>query len=259
MAWSPNMTPVLYPPPAAVPAPAVPVIAPSQFPAWLFRRHAGQGRGKYRVFNAAEYRLYRSNVGPPALSDTPFATTPSLPHTPTDTFPDGTWYVAMRYFNGVLLSGFRPVGPDREPYLVLRIQGGQETNAPPNGPDEWRLEQTRGVVKIVATYEQDGAMRATEWAIASLVDSGPPPADAPDTTVAMAAGGLVILQHELPVALDGEVIKVRLQTRRNDGTEGTPIWVYSEASVVLSITIDRQGPSAPLNVVTWPGPMPEIS
>ncbi len=76
----------------------------------------------YRVFTTAEYRFYRAQGAPPAESDTPFATSPTLAFTDSGTrFGDGTWYVAVSYFDGVLDSGFLPVGPGDEPYLTLEL------------------------------------------------------------------------------------------------------------------------------------------
>ena len=56
-----------------------------------------------------------------------------------------------------------------------------------------------------------------------------------------AAGGLAVLQYDLPAAADGATVKVRLQTRRQDG--GT--WYYSEASIVQSIVADAIGGNSP--------------
>jgi hypothetical protein len=72
-------------------------------------------RGLWRIFAPACFRLYRSNVAPPLPGDTPWTTSASLPVTPADTFADGTWYVAVSWFNGIYDSYFLPVGPSGEP------------------------------------------------------------------------------------------------------------------------------------------------
>ena len=210
----------------------------------------------YRVATTAEYRFYRSNVGPPLESDSPFATNATLPFTPTSTFADGTWYVSVNYFSGILLSGFLPLGPNGETYLRLDISGGTVLLAPPDGPIVWELEQRAGgVIRIKAYYRQDGSLRATEWAITYTTDGstpGTPPAVSPTVTVAMPSSGLAVLEYDLPAQANGTTVKVRLQTRRNDGT-----WRYSENSVVLTMLADSLGPTAALSIQSWRGKLPD--
>jgi len=220
-------------------------------------RYYHDARGLYRVFNAAGYRFYRSNSGPPAESDTPFATNATLPHEPTDTYADGTWYLSVSYFNGVLDSGFLPLGPHGETYLRLDIAAGAASGSPPMGPNDWRLEaQAAGVVRVLGVYFESGDDRADEWAIAYTTNGSTPPADTPDVTQTM-AGGLAVLAYDLPGQSHGTTVKVRLQTRRNDGTAEAPDWVYSAASTVLTLSADATGPSAPPSAADWPGQLPE--
>jgi len=221
-------------------------------------KHYGEARGLYRIFNDAEYRFYRSNVAPPQESDTPFATSATLPYEPPDTFADGTWYLSVSYFNGVLDSGFLPLGPNGETYLRLDLSGGQEINAPPNPPNDWRLEKRpNGVLRIVGIYLQTGNLRADEWAIAYTTDGTTPATDSPDVTVAMGNRGIAILTYDLPAQSDQTVVKVRVQTRRNDGTDQSPQWVYSENSDAKTITADARGPRSPVAAERWTGRLPE--
>lgn len=220
----------------------------------LPRRRYLDARGLYRIFNAAEYRLYRSALGPPNEGMTPFATSETLPHTPDETFGDGVWYLAISWFNGVLDSGFLPVGADGETYLKIKIADGQAVAVVPNGPLDWRLEQSAdGVVRVVGVYFQSDANRADEWALAYTVDGGDPPADDPDITATAAARGLCVFDYSLPGAADGSTVKVRLQTRRNDGTDAEPVWVYSVDSEVKTIAADAVGPGAPAAADRWTG------
>jgi len=219
----------------------------------LRARFYHDGRGQYRVFNAAEYRFYRDNAGPPAEDDVPFATSSTLPHTPADVYADGTWFLSVSYFNGVIDSGFLPLGPGGETFLRLDLAAGEQGNSPPQGPADWRLElDAAGVVRVVGFYWESGSLRAGEWAIAYTTDGGAPPEDTPDVTVTMAAG-LAILDYALPAQADGTTVKVRVQTRRDD--DGT--WVYSENSIIKTATADAAGPTAPLNAQRWPGQLPE--
>jgi hypothetical protein len=213
--------------------------------------------GTYRVGVGAEYRFYRSNTGPPLETDTPFDTAASLPHTPTDTYPNGTWYVSVSLFNGILDSGFLPLGPNGETYIRLEVSGGVVLGVPPQGPVNPSLElRPGGVVRVKAFYFQTDALRASEWAITYTTNGatpGTPPGVAPTVTSAMPAGGAAVLEYDLPAQLDGTTVKVRVQTRRDDG--GT--WRYSENSVVLTAVADAAGPVQPLVIANWPGRLPE--
>jgi hypothetical protein len=213
-------------------------------------------RGLYRIFNPPEYRFYRSNVGPPAEGSEPFATSEALPETPADTFADGTWYLSVSYFNGVLDSGFLPLGPRGETYIVLTITDGEANADPPLPPLNWRLEAGEGgVVRIVGVYVEDGPNRADQWAIAYTTDGTDPPIDDAAIAVTVTESGLAFLGSELPAVADGTTVKVRLQMRRDDGDEGA-VWVYSADSIVLAITVDALGPTAALAAERWPGRLP---
>jgi|GEM_PF-1616296 len=221
-------------------------------PAVFRTRFQHDARGLYRVFNAAEYRFYRSNAAPPVEGDVPFATSATLPHTPADLYADGTWYLSASYFNGVIDSGFLPLGPAGETYLRLDLADGEESDSPPAGPTDWRLElDAGGVVRVVGFYWESGALRADTWSLAYTVDGGDPPEDTPDVTVAMAAG-LAVLDYALPAQPDGTTVKVRLQTSRDD--DDAP--VYSEASEIKTATADAAGPTAPLDAQRWAGRLP---
>lgn len=219
-------------------------------------------RGLHRIFNAAEYRFYRSNVGPPAETATPFATNATLPHEPADTYADGTWWLAVSYFDGVLDSGFLPLGPHGERFVRLDIAAAAVAASPPRGPADWRLEVVAGgLIKLHALYFQTGSNRATEWALTYTTDSsdpGEPPAVAPTATVAMPSSGVAVLLYDLPVVGGGVEYRVRLQSRRPDGAG----WQYSEDSVIRSAVADTAGGVAapdddPVKLERWPGRLPE--
>ena len=215
-----------------------------------------EARGLYRVFNAAEYRLYRSSERPPRETDTPFATTASLPYEPADVFGDGTWYVSVSYFNGVLDSGFLPLGPNGETYLRLEIESGSEVYPPPSGPTGWGLRNVgSGVVRVVGYYRQRGGLRADQWALAYTTDGSEPAAGSPDVTVAISVQGMAILSYDLPAQSHDTTVKVRLQTRRFDD----PSWRYSEDSVIKTINAEAEGggaAAAPLDAYRWVGRQP---
>lgn len=211
--------------------------------------YRAEARGLYRIFNAAEYRFYRSSSAPPVEGDTPFATSATLPHEPADAYADGTWYLSVSYFNGIYDSGFLPVGPMGETYIRLDLAAGVEIGSPPAGPLRWQLELcASGGVRVMGVYAQAGSLRAGDWALAYTTDGSTPPADTPDVTQAMAAADLDYLVYELPAQSAGTTVKVRLQTRRNDGTDESPSWVYSGGSEVNTIAVDALGPTPPRRI-----------
>lgn len=212
----------------------------------------------YRIFNAVAYRFYKSTTGPPLESDTPFASNATLPHSPADLFSaDGTVYFSVSYFNGVLDSGFLPIGPNGETYLRLDLASGAAVLAPPNAPTDVRLVlRPGGVVRVAAVYLQTDALRGSEWAITYTTNGstpGTPPAVAPTATRTISGTNLSVLEYDLPAQADGTTVKVRLQTRRNDS--GT--WRYSEGSTVLTAVADAVGPAAVEGAGTWRGAVPE--
>jgi len=213
----------------------------------------------YRIFNATEYRFYRRLGEPPGIDAAPFATSSSLPDTPTPTFGDGKWYIAVEYFDGLFRSGFLPIGPAGEPYLILEIESGAQIADRPKAPRHVSLIlEAGGVVRVSSIYyETDSSTRAGEWTIDYTTDGSTPDEDSGDVTVSMTSGGLQILSYALPAQSHGTTVKVRVQTRRNDGTVGVPDWVYSADSFVVTATADAEGPSAPHVGDAWRGIEPE--
>lgn len=217
-----------------------------------FTRRRASARGLYRVFNAACYRFFRSNSAPPLESDTPFATSATLPATPANTYADGTWYLSMSYFDGVLDSGFLPIGPRGETYLVMEIASGAAVATRPGVATNAQLQMLPGgIVRVTAYYLRtiDGLNAATEWALAYTTNGSTPPSGSPSITVTM-SGPIAILAYSLPAQVAGTVVKVQLQARRG----GT---VYSLPGAVLSITVPTFGATAPLAVQSWLGALPE--
>lgn len=217
---------------------------------WARRTHAA--RGLYRVFNAAVYRFYRSNAGPPAEGSVPFATNATLPHEPASTFADGTWWLSVSYFNGVLDSGFLPLGEDGSTAVKIIVLAGASSGTPPRAPVDVRLDRRAGgVVRVAALYYETGGDRAEMWAIGYTVDGSTPAEDTPTTTQAFRHDeGPEILVFDLPAQAHGTTVKVRVQVRRGVST-------YSDDSTVLTTTADAQGPAAPDVLTSWPGPLPE--
>lgn len=258
-AWAKRLTVLhLYTPPL----PSLPwlknrvVTRPPPGPApWVFRetlhlinfgRRTAELRGLHRVFNAVAFRVYRSNSAPPSPGSTPWATSSTLPTTPAGTFADGTWYVALSYFNGVIDSGFLPVGPAGEPYRVLEVSSGAGLADRPAAPLLARLEvRPGGVVRVVAVAVLAGSsIDPDTWAIAYTFDGSEPATDTPDATEAMSTTtGLKVLSLDLAAQANGATVKVRVQVRRAG--------VYS-LSEVLTATTDATGPAAPDAGEAWP-------
>lgn len=213
-------------------------------------------RGVYRVFNTAAYRFYRSTIAPPVEGSVPFATSATLPYTPTATFADGTWYLSVSYFDGVLDSGFLPVGANGQTYLTMEISGGQLMATRPGQPQGANLVQlAAGVVQVNAFYARatDGTNAATTWAINYTTDGSTPASNAPIATKPIGTAPLNFLSFKLPAQINGTTVKVQLQTVRGSGGAA----VYSLPLPVLSIVVNTTGPTAPLGVASWPGSLPE--
>lgn len=264
LAWSaalPSVVRVARPAPAVLAWTALAVervVVPDAAPlAWsalvpqVFRgRYRLEARGLYRIFGPAVYRLYRSNVRPPAEGDPIWTTAAALPVTPADNFADGTWWIAVSRFNGVLDSGLLVLGDDGETYRKLVISSGQAGGEPPPGPLDWQLEAAAGgVVRVVALLY---AAVEGEVALGYTTAGSDPPAGSPSITAPIAAG-ISAWQYELAAQAHGTTVKARLEIRRNDGTPESPSWLYSP-SVVKSITADSIGPAAPLAGVGWSRP-----
>ncbi len=221
-------------------------------PLWP-RAHYAEARGLYRVFNAACYRLYWGTM-PPLETDTPQATSATLPFTLPESLGDGTWYFSVSWFNGVLDSGFLPVGPSGETYLCLTVSEGLALPAPPLGPSMVQLSLLAGgVVQVTAALVLGTAGGATQWAIGYTTDGSSPPEGTPDLTAPIGAGAFGLLSIALPAQPLGTLVNVRVQTRRNDGTALAPVWSYSEGSTVESITIPAPITAAPIAGEAWTG------
>lgn len=215
--------------------------------------YAAAFRGKYRIFNAAGYRFYWSNSAPPAAGTSPQATSTTLPYTTTATFGNGTWFLSVSYFDGVLDSGFLPLGPHGETYQQVVISGGALVPTAPSMPlGPWLEVRSGGVIRIHATYvtATDGSNAATQWAIAYTTDGSPPPAGSPSIHVGIGTGPLAVLAYDLPAQTGGTTVKVELQTQRGTGS------IYSAAAPVLSAVANTTGPGTPLALSDWPGALP---
>lgn len=209
------------------------------------RRQVTELRGAWRVFGTAGYRLYRQLGSPPQPGDTPWATPASLPVTPVDLFGDGTWYLAVSYYNGILDSGFLPIGPRGEPYRVLVVDKGVEANAPPQPPVDVRLEQLGGgVVRVTALYAEVGPNRADQWVISW---GGGPVIWSHTNTVAMPTSGLAILEFDITGLADAEVLNLLVTTQRSGDN------VQSTNTTVSTITVDAAGPSSVPDLRRWRG------
>lgn len=214
-------------------------------------------RGLYRIFNTALYRFYWSNSGPPVAGSTPQATHSTLNFTTPSGFADGTWYLSVSYFDGILDSGFLPIGPGGQTYLTMVISGGAASPTAPTAPAGLGLRQLAGgIPQIVGYYipAPDGLNAATQWAIAYTTDGTTPAAGSPSITPNMPKTGTALLSYNLPAQIGGTVVKVLVQTRRALSPSG---FAYSSLGAVMTLTIDTAGPSAPLVLNDWAGALPE--
>lgn len=230
-------------------------------------RHYAEARGLYRVWNAPKFRIYRTGPyvaswppvtegEPPAEGDPPWETCDALPYSPAGTFTTGVWLIALSYFNGVLDSGFYPLGPKGEPYRRLFIDaGGQEAGNPPEEPT-WSVEAIAGGrARVRAVYAETGPNRADQWAL-QLKPGVPPPANPeiyPPIPADIAGDGVAVWTYDSDPYMGGTMY-ARLYVRRNDGTPEVPVWVYS-AATLKSVALDNRGAQVEHGEI-WRGPLP---
>jgi len=224
---------------------------------------------QYRVFNATRYRLYRSTSTPPVEGDTPFFTTATLPANVPTIFSNDIWYLAVSYVNGVIDSGFYPIGDNGEPYMTIdltdeKIIGTQA----PNAPTSWHLEQRDGNVWLIGIYFKGNAPQASKWTYAWTSDGTTPPdpvynpvdLDPYDEvyvgTQAIATVALAVLEVDLGAYADAKVIKCKLATARQD-IDGASISNRISDFVQKELTVNTAGPTAPVDAHEWHGRTPE--
>jgi hypothetical protein len=216
-------------------------------------------RGLYRVFNAAEYRYRWNNTRAPSLIDPIDETKATLDLETAATFADGIWRFAATFFNGIYDSGFLPVGPFGEPYLILTIESGVIIGNPSQKPDNWSLRVVGtnptafGVVWVDGFYTELGSLRADEWYVEYSVDR----ASWSSVTQAVPVVGVAVLRLLIPVSWDdGSEVFVRVRMRRDDGAG----WIFSEGiDDVRSIVVDGVGPTAPLGGDQFNAPLSGVS
>ena len=232
-------------------------------PPLVEHKFGGEMRGLYRIFNATLFEIWHSASGPPLETDAPTWSPATLPFTGTGALADGAHYFSMARFNGVIKSGFLPLGPNGETYLRFDLSGGVIVGSPPRGADQWNLVVTGpGVVRVTGVYFEIGDLRADDWALSYTSDGSTPlvlPTVGSGTTNAfktMPTGGLATLVFDI-TGVGGATVKARLQTRRFDGGD----WFYSEGSIVKEIDADNVGGIAggadTFFETAWPGRLAE--
>ena len=223
--------------------------------------------GLWRINNTAGYNFRWNQNRPPKKTDAINDFSETLPYTPDVTFTTGIVYLAMTEFNGTHESDFYPVGPNGEPYVRIDLDAGVQTISPPAKPTQPTLVDIGGGNARCIAYYSQHRNRATQFTISISTDGSLPPVDTATYTATIGAGILVPLTLDLDADLDpgtfplanGTVLRVRIQTRRNDGTDVSPNWTYSETNDkdVQQITIDSIGPDAPPGAVIYPGYKPK--
>jgi hypothetical protein len=222
----------------------------------------GAFRGALRIYNTAEYRFYRTDDGsaPDPDSDAPYATASSLPATPAVDFADGTWNVTVTYFNGVLESSPLAIGPAGETYLTLVIDSGEETEAAPNGPITWRINEevaagtTDGTLSVIAMLYVDTDAPADEVGVWVATGASVPSGDgAPDYSTSVPSNSMGVVSIVVPMtdyAL-GTTVNVGVRVGWTpDG--GSRLW----SDLELSAIVVGSRPSAPISASQVPAGEP---
>lgn len=218
---------------------------------------------RYRVFNSAEYRIYINTSAPPQPGDTPTLTTASLPYEdPGTTFvAPNKYYISMSYFNGVYDSGFYPIGPAGESYLILDLSVTPVvTTSRPLNPQyatafiRYDVYGTF-IATLQATYFEEGDNRATEFAAWYSYSGYPSDGESsPDYTATIDDNGIAVMEWS---GVTGSVYPAtayfRVKTRRLIAED---TYVYSKTGVLASCTADASAVTG--NVIqAWPRPVGE--
>ncbi len=211
----------------------------------------GNLRGAYRIFNTALYEFYYKDGSAPDISKPYFETNASLPYTTTETYTDGEHHFSVQKTNGILKSGFMPLGAQGQAFKRIDVSSSAEVSIPPAKPTDWHLVQSAGgVITIEATYfEADSTLRGDTWAITYTTNGSTPATDSPTATADIVTTGMAVLSYAIPAQVHDTTVKVRLQTRRDS--------TYSEDSTVQTLTADAEGPAAPPAGGQWTGGLPE--
>jgi hypothetical protein len=177
-----------------------------------------------------------------------YDTNPTLPYQTSETFADGTWYIGMSYFDGVLDSGFYPQGQSGLPYQVIVVSGGVIVGTPPSPVVDASLS---GNVLVRALYypgvDPPGS-QATSFYLTGTYNSGLLPINFTPATIPI-GGNPAILSYTFPAQMPGTVVDVTIYTQYGSGPTRS-------AGVTLSLTIPAV-PSSPLGLQSWPGNSPE--
>ncbi len=198
-------------------------------------------RGLYRVANAVEFRYYRSSTGKPQVGiDTPFATSPTLASTPTQTFADNVWQLGVTEFNGFIESEMRRF--DR-----LEVESSAQVATSPAAPLFQSLtERAGGVPRIKATYSsgvEPAGVAADTWAIWFTMNGvdPDPDVDAADSTETMVFNdGVASLQTDLGAQANATDVRMIVRSRRLAASADSP------NTSILQLTIATAGPSTAL-------------
>jgi hypothetical protein len=180
-------------------------------------------RGLYRIFNAAKYRVYCEST-PPVQGSTPTWTVNSLPTT-GGSFADGTWYLAVSYFDGVYDSGFLSTE-------TIVVSGGSAAPALPGPVLSVDLAETSpGTVTVTATATGTaGFSWFVDWT-------------ASNHYVTCRGGALDVLSYDITGLSPGATITVDVSLYNFALSAGGPAL---SASITLG---DSSGPSAPLAAI----------
>ena len=237
--------------PLPVIAPAVVVQPVLTNPAPWRGKFYGNFRGAYRIFNTALYYFHYSSTGTPNINAPALESNATLPYTTTSTYTDGEHRFSVDKSNGILHSGFMPLGEQGQTFKRIDVSSNVEVSIPPAGVTDWHLVQNAGgVITIEATYfEASSTLRGDTWAITYTVNGDTPAEDSPTDTESISTTGMAVLVYNIPAQAHGTTVKVRLQTLRDT--------TYSEGSTVKTITADATGPTAPPAGSQWTGGIPE--
>lgn len=217
------------------------------------KRYYSRHFGLWHAFNDAVYRFYLKLGSPPSPGDTPTSTSATLPKTLPGLFADGTYYLSVSYFNGVLDSGFLPIGAQGQTWQRFDIVSNNDIALPPQPPTFFSARPAaNNDTRVFAVYAEEGATRADKWVIYTTIDFAPdadPISSADRQEVDLPAGGVAILEFTAAASnFDGLYTIVLVRTMRGS-TESENLAVYYFAG-------DDQPPNDAREPRDWTGSPP---
>ncbi len=238
---------------------------------WTYggENYFGELRGCNRTPNlsAIQYEYYVEDHDPDPATDTPVATSPTLPIEYAANYTEGVYYRALYLVNEYGLRS-----PVAESQILAIDADGAITLLPPDAPlTTTGKTAADGAVEFTSLYHPIGEsattagireLRANKWLIWYTAD-GTDPDPETDTPVILdmqctdpaTANEADLRQREMlryltATEVDGAPVRALIRTRRDNGVDDP---VDSTNTNIVEVTANRIGPLRPRGYITFDG------